>query len=93
MIDGNKRESKKTLEVYTRMLNEAMKDGTFESGEVLVYRYLASIMMLEVFEESLRKMGCSPLDIESASSAAVTQIREMIAASKGMYYSPKEEEV
>jgi len=91
MID-KKSENKKTMEVYTKMLSEAMRDGTFESGEVLVYKYLASVMMLEVYEESLRKMGCTASDIEMASTTAIDQVREMIAASKGMYYSSKKEE-
>jgi len=91
MID-KKSENKKTMEVYTKMLSEAMRDGTFESGEVLVYKYLASVMMLEVYEESLRKMGCTASDIEMASTTAIDQVREMIATSKGMYYSSKKEE-
>jgi len=91
MID-KKSENKKTMEVYTKMLSEAMSDGTFESGETLVYKYLASVMILEVFEESLRKMGCSASDIEMASTTAIDQAREMIATSKGMYYSSKKEE-
>ena len=90
MID---KKNKKTMEVYTNMLKEAMLDGSFESGETLVYKYLASVMMLEVYEESLRKMGCSASDIEVASTSAINQVREMIAASKGMYYSSEDEEV
>jgi hypothetical protein len=89
---NKKSENKKTMEVYTKMLGEAMRDGTFESGDVLVYKYLASVMMLEVYEESLRKMGCTASDIEMASTTAIDQVREMIAASKGMYYSSKKEE-
>jgi len=87
------KKNKKTMEVYTNMLKEAMLDGSFESGETLVYRYLASVMMLEVYEESLRKMGVSASDIEVASTSAITQVREMIATSKGMYYSSEDEEV
>lgn len=90
MID---KKNKKTMEAYTNMLKEAMLDGSFESGETLVYKYLASVMMLEVYEESLRKMGCSASDIEVASTSAINQVREMIAASKGMYYSSEDEEV
>ena len=90
MID---KKNKKTMEVYTNMLKEAMLDGSFESGETLVYKYLASVMILEVYEESLRKMGCSASDIEVASTSAINQVREMIAASKGMYYSSEDEEV
>jgi hypothetical protein len=87
------KKNKKTMEAYTNMLKEAMLDGSFESGETLVYKYLASVMMLEVYEESLRKMGCSASDIEVASTSAINQVREMIAASKGMYYSSEDEEV
>lgn len=90
MID---KKNKKTMEIYTNMLKEAMLDGSFQSGETLVYKYLASVMILEIYEESLRKMGCSASDIEVASTSAINQVREMIATSKGMYYSSEDEEV
>jgi len=87
------KKNKKTMEIYTNMLKEAMLDGSFQSGETLVYKYLASVMILEIYEESLRKMGCSASDIEVASTSAINQVREMIATSKGMYYSSEDEEV
>lgn len=82
MKDG--KVSSKTMKIYTTLLSEAVDGGIFESGNQLVYHYLASVMMLEVMVEGLHNMGCPAADIDEAATLAANYARTLISHSKGL---------
>lgn len=94
MTDDKKDEKDvESYKLYNKMFSKAIQDGIFDDGKKMVYHYLATVMMIEVYEEALRSLGCSAAELEKASSMAAHNIRETIAFSKGKIYTKNSEEV